>query len=113
MDRVARYWDLLLGVMREQERLGKQAPVPGVDSLLLIDPDRRVVQLQDVGWRGRKRVHDTYVQVRIKDGKVWIEDDGTGEGVANALVAAGVPKEDIVLAFQPPELRHLTEFAVA
>jgi hypothetical protein len=88
-------------------------PVPRIELFLTIDPERRIIHLQEVGWRNHKRVINTYIVVRIKDGKIWIEDDGTEEGIANELVAAGVPKSDIVLAFQPPERRHLTEFAVA
>jgi hypothetical protein len=34
-------------------------------------------------------------------------------GVANELVDLGVPKEDIVLAYQPPYKRAYTTFAVA
>ena len=37
----------------------------------------------------------------------------TLEGLATELVEAGIPKEDIVLAFHAPEMRPLTEFAVA
>jgi XisI protein len=113
VDRVENYWELLLRVMREQERLSNINPVPGIELLLTIDPERRIIHLQEIGWRDHKRVIDTYIVARIKDGKIWIEDDGTEEGIANELVAAGVPKLDIVLAFQPPERRHLTEFAVA
>lgn len=112
MDRVARYWELLLKVMREHARLQKLAPEPGVDSILSVDPDQRMVQLLDIGWRNSKRVNDTYIQARIKDGKIWIEDDGTEEGIANDLVAAGVPKSDIVLAFHAPGERRFGEFAV-
>jgi XisI protein len=32
--------------------------------------------------------------------------------VANRLVEMGVPKQDIVLAFQSPFMRQLSEFAV-
>ena len=35
------------------------------------------------------------------------------EGIATDLLQAGVPKEDIVLAFQPSEARQFTEFAPA
>ena len=45
--------------------------------------------------------------------KVWVQQDGTEEGVALELVAAGIPKEHIVLGFQPPERRAWTDFAVA
>jgi hypothetical protein len=52
------------------------------------------------------------MHVDIRDGKFWIEHDGTEYGIANELVDAGVPKEHIVLAFHEPELRQYTEFAV-
>jgi hypothetical protein len=54
-----------------------------------------------------------FLFARIHNGKIWIEEDNTEEGLASLLVEAGVPKEDIVLAFHPPELRDLTEYAVA
>lgn len=37
----------------------------------------------------------------------------TEDGLALDLVHAGVPKEDIVLAFQPPDMRQFTECAPA
>ena len=52
------------------------------------------------------------LHIDIKDGKIWIQHDGTEEGIANRLVAAGVPKNDIVLGFQSPFQRKYTEFAV-
>ncbi|HBE21081.1 MAG TPA: hypothetical protein DEG17_05475 [Cyanobacteria bacterium UBA11149] len=30
----------------------------------------------------------------------------------NELVAAGIPKDRIVLGFHPPEIRHDTEYAI-
>ena len=69
--------------------------------------------LMRVGWRGETRVRRSVFYLRLKDGKIWIEEDWTSEGVATELVAAGVPPEAIVLAFKPPELRPLTEFAAA
>jgi hypothetical protein len=43
----------------------------------------------------------------------WIEEDWTEAGIADILVRAGVPREDIVLGFQPPDLRQYTDFAAA
>ena len=34
-------------------------------------------------------------------------------GVVDALVKAGIPEEEIVLGFHPPDARQHTEFAVA
>lgn len=69
--------------------------------------------LVNVGWFGDRRIHGDIVHLDIIDGKVWIQYDGTEDGIANELVRAGVPKERIVLGFQQPEVRQYTEFAVA
>ena len=44
---------------------------------------------------------------------MWIRCDNTEDGIATELVAAGVPKEDIVLGFKSEAMRRDTEFAVA
>lgn len=46
------------------------------------------------------------------NGKLWIQHDGTEDGIANRLVELGVPKSDIVLAFHPPYKRPYTDFAI-
>ncbi len=53
------------------------------------------------------------VLMRIIDDKIWVEEDRTMYGFVDELLAAGVPRADIVLAFQPPKMRQYTEFAVA
>ena len=58
-------------------------------------------------------MHSVFGHVRLKDGKVRIEEDGTEKGFAVEFVEAGIPKEDIVLAFYRPERRQLTEYAIA
>jgi len=68
--------------------------------------------LINVGW-DRRRVHGCLVHIDIIDGKVWIQRDGTEEGIATELEAAGVPKEHIVLAFRSPEMRKHTGYAIA
>jgi hypothetical protein len=49
----------------------------------------------------------------LQNGKIWIENDWTEEGLVTGLLECGVPPEDVVLAFHPPEMRSHTEFAVA
>jgi hypothetical protein len=53
------------------------------------------------------------VYLRIHQNKIWIEEDWTKQGIANGLLEAGIPAEDIVLGFQHPNKRPLTEFATA
>ena len=65
------------------------------------------------GWNGYHRIHGSVLHVDIRDGKVWIQHDGIEGGIAEELVEAGIPHEDIVLGFQPPAVRRYTRYAAA
>jgi hypothetical protein len=66
-----------------------------------------------MGWEGYRYEHGCMIHVDIIEGKIWIQRDGTEDGVALDLENAGVPKERIVLGFKPPEVRPMTGYAVA
>ncbi|MBC8101068.1 MAG: XisI protein [Cytophagales bacterium] len=53
------------------------------------------------------------MHIELRGGKFWIEYDGTEDGVATDLLEAGIPKDRIVLAFQPPGRHQFSEFAMA
>jgi hypothetical protein len=100
-------------VQQVLERYSQLKPAYGnLERQLLFDPVRDHYLLSTVGWRERQRVYGCVVHVDIKDGQIWIQHDGTEEGIANDLVALGVSKEDIVLAFQAPYKRPYTGFGV-
>jgi XisI protein len=64
-------------------------------------------------WAGTaRRVHGSIIHIDIRDGKVWIEHNGTDARLGEELVAAGISRNDIVLGFHPEELRSLTGFGV-
>ena len=65
------------------------------------------------GWNGNLRIHGCVVDVEIINDKIWIQRDGIEDGITDDLVAAGVPKDKIVLAFHPPEVRPYTGYAVS
>lgn len=79
---------------------------------LIFDTERDRYLVLHLGWPEQKRVYGCIIHVDIKDGKIWIQRDGTEIGVANELVEAGVPKEHIVLAFKAPYKRPFTGYAV-
>ncbi len=79
----------------------------------LFDTEHDHYQLLYVGWRGVRRHFGCLLHLDIKDGKIWIQHDGTEEGIANRLVALGVPKQDIILAFHEPEVRQFTDFGTS
>ncbi|MEC4887755.1 MAG: XisI protein [Scytonema sp. PMC 1070.18] len=76
----------------------------------IFDEQQDHYQLLYVGWRGNKRDFGCLLHLDIKDGKIWIQHDGTEVGIANQLVEMGVPKQDIILAFHEPYIRQFTEF---
>jgi hypothetical protein len=96
------------------ERHARHRPAYGeVELQLIFDTERDHYQLVHAGWHKNRRKYGCLIHIDIKDEKIWIQQDGTEVGVANELVALGVPKEDIVLAYQPLYKRPYTEFAEA
>jgi hypothetical protein len=69
--------------------------------------------LVNVGWENGRRIHGTLVHIDIINSKVWIQRDGTEDGIAGDLEQAGIYKNQIVLAFRPQEVRQYTGYAVA
>lgn len=65
------------------------------------------------GWENSQQLHGVLIHVEIMDGRVWIQMDGTEDGIAQELIQSGIPKEDIVLGFHEPSIRPYTGFAVA
>jgi hypothetical protein len=97
--------------------LRKYAEIPykygEIEQYLIIDENRNHFMLFDVGWQQKRRVHGCVTHVQIISGKIWIQRDGIEDGITDELVAAGVPKDKIVLGFQPPNVRHHTDYAIA
>lgn len=93
---------------------GSHPPSYGeVELQLIFDTERDHYQLVHAGWHNNRRKYGCLIHIDIKEGKIWIQYDGTESGVANELVALGVPPSAIVLAYQPPYARVYTPFAVA
>jgi hypothetical protein len=113
MDKISRYRELIKSLLSEQAEQMNRHSTAGIETDVAFDEERDHYMLLKVGWWPQGRVRGNTIYVRLKNGKFWIEEDWTEEGIATALLEAGVPNEDIVLAFQPPEMRPYTEFAVA
>lgn len=65
------------------------------------------------GWNGKKRIHALIFDAEIRNNKIWLHHDGLGHGITDELVAAGVSRDSIVLAFHPPSVRQHTGYAIA
>lgn len=113
MDQLTQHRCLIKQFLQERADLMNDQPVPGLETFCLFDEQRDYYLVLTTGWHNQRRVQYITLLAHLRDGKIWIEEDGTEEGFANLLVEASVPKEDIVLAFNPPELRHLSRYAIA
>lgn len=111
MDALATYRQIIEQILTEYAEIPFAYGEVAAETVFDRERDRYLVML--VGRDGVRRVHGCLIHVDIIDGKIWIQRDGTETGIANELVRAGVPKNQIVLGFQAPELRQHTEFAVA
>ena len=111
MDRTDEYRSVVKRVFREVEAMTPSGDQ--IETELVLDDTRGHYQLGQVGWDGDRRVDDIFLHVDVYDGKVWIQHDGTNLSLAEMLLKEGIPRECIVLAFHPPELRKYTDFAVA
>ncbi|MEO0409338.1 MAG: XisI protein [Cyanobacteria bacterium P01_A01_bin.135] len=83
-----------------------------VESQTLFDTQNDHYQLVRVGWEGSQRVYGCVFHLDIKDGKIWIQWNSSDIDIGEELVALGVPKEDIVIGFQPEYMRQYSEYAV-
>ncbi len=112
MDKLGCYRQIVEQVIREY---ASHKPSNGkIESEAVIDREGDHYEVLNVGWDRAERVHDTIIHGDIVDGKIWIQCNNTDRLLADEFVEAGVPKEDIVLAFHPAELAaHGIRCAVA
>jgi len=109
-DRLSRYREIAQSIV---QMYAGWSPRNDTSTKLMIDLERDQFVVMRIGWENDRRVYHTVIHLDIINSKFWIQYDGTNRPVADALLEAGVPREDIVLAFHPPEVRQYTDFAAA
>lgn len=113
MDKLENYRHLIQKILTEYYKLGSKSTDSKLEDILIFDEQRDHYLLMVMGWQGEERIKTNTIHVRLRDGKIWIEEDWTEDGVVTDFLQAGVSREDIVLAFHPPNLRQYTGFAIA
>ena len=110
MDKITKYRDYIQQILWDYQAY--TASDDTVETEVITDTKHDHYQLVHVGWQDKRRVYGCAFHIDIKDGKIWIQYNGTESRLAEELVALGVPKEDIVLGFHSPSRRKLTGYAV-
>ncbi len=80
---------------------------------LVIDENQDHYLLIETGWHQNRRIYGTLIHIDIINQKLWIQQDGTEEGIANELVNQGISPQQIVLAYKTLDRRKITDFAVS
>ena len=111
METVEKYREIIHRLLQEYHDFLAEHTKTDVETEIVSDDVHGQYAVMRVGWRGERRVRKPTFYLRLKNGKIWIEEDWTKDGIAQDLIDAGVPRSAIVLAFQPPFLRVDTEFA--
>ncbi len=94
-------------------RYAKQASASSeLETQVIVDTKGDHYQLVTLGWQKHRRIYGCILHIDIKDGKIWIQHNGTERLVAEELVESGIPREHIVLGFHSPYTRQFTDFAV-
>ncbi len=110
MDYLSQYRAIVQTILGEYSERRSTAEI---ESQCIFDLQRDHYQIVNVGWENQRRVYGCVLHLDIKNGKIWLQYNGTEIDIAQELVKLGVPKSNIVLGFQPPYRRPLTEYAVS
>lgn len=110
MEKLNNYRSILRRIVTER---AKYTPSHGIiETVAICDDQQEHYLMVHLGWSEHYRHDQPILHLRLHNGKVWVERDGSAEGVVNLLLEAGIPPEDIVQAYLRPSERELTEFAV-
>jgi hypothetical protein len=112
MDKLEKYRTFIKKLIKEYGTYCPSYRGGEVDIEFIFDTEHDHYQLVNVGWHNKKWIHSCFLHIDIKNGKIWIQHNGTEDDIAQDFVTKGVPKEDIVLGFHAPNIRKHTDFSV-
>jgi hypothetical protein len=111
MDRISEYRQIIKDLL---SRYAQFKPSHGdIEVRTIFDEDTDTYVLMYTGWDKHRRIYGNVLHFDIKDGKIWLQHNGTEQDVAQELLEAGVPRDAIVLGLLSPQSRAYTEYAVA
>jgi len=106
------YEDIVIQTLEEYADMFNQQR-DGLEAKVIVDREGKHYQLLNSGWRKDEYQFYVIFHFDIKNGKVWLQENRTDVLIAKELTDKGIPKQDIVLGLQYPELRADTGYAVA
>lgn len=100
------YRNFIMSILLEYEELASEKPNPsGVKNILVFDKDRDQYLWLEKGWDNNQKFSRVIIHVSLRDEKIYVEQDSIEDGITQKLLNYKIiPKEDIILAFDPPEI---------
>lgn len=94
--------DQLIQVVREEVRKYAGTRGRGANVILfpLLDDERLTYAVNAVSYPNREEYAMVVVLARVVDNKVVIEEDATDKKLVDALIQRGIPRDQIVLAYE-------------
>jgi XisI protein len=111
MDKLQQYRQIIQQILIEQAH--PYCHSNDVETEVICDTEHDHYQLTYIGWEEQKRIFNLILHFDIKDGKIWVQYNGTETAIAKELTDRGVPTSDIVLGFHSPFKRQFSGYASA
>jgi serine/threonine protein kinase len=111
MEKLQQYRQIIREVLTEEAH--PYCHSNDVETVLICDTEHDRYQLTYIGWENQKRIFNVILHLDIKDGKIWVQYNGTETAIAKFLTDKGVPASDIVLGFHSPFKRQFSGYALA
>ena len=111
MDKLQQYRKIIRQVLTEQAH--PYAYSNDVEAEIICDTEHDRYQLIYVGWEEQQRIFSIVMHFDIRDGKIWIQYNGTELSITQILVDRGVLTSDIVLGFHSAFKRQFSGYSIA
>ena len=111
MDKLSQYRQIIRQILKDQAH--PYAHSNDVETEIICDTEQDHYQLTYIGWEGQQRIFSLILHFDIKDGKIWVQHNGTELAIAQILTEQGVPESHIVLGFHSPFKRQFSGYALA
>jgi hypothetical protein len=105
MDKLNHYRSLLKSVIGEWAEASRGDS--DIETLVVFDDDHGQYMLVSTGWTPKSREHSIIFHARLREGKVWIEWDGTYPSMTEELIRRGLLQQDIVFNWHDPDVRAI------
>ena len=115
MEKIEKYQNIIIDFLEQQVEPYRKVAKAEVQEQVIFDKEHHHFQWLTIGWDEQEEYRN-YINIHFSiksNGKIWLMENNTDIRVAEELVKLGVPRQDIVLGFQPPSVRPMTDYAVA